>query len=234
MDQDKKLTKSPENQRVVELAGDIGIERLGIMTSQAWYDDPRSLLFSLARYKFVAKMLKGKKNVLEVGCGDAFHSRLVQQEVEKLSVTDHDPLFIEDINRRNPAKWKPVAFVHNMYDGPTKEAYDAIYLLDVLEHLDKKSESRFLGHILESLDDEGMLIVGMPSIQSQQYASEISRQGHVNCKSGEELRELLQPLCSQLMIFSMNDEVVHTGFSPMAHYLIAVACIKKRDKKISS
>jgi 2-polyprenyl-3-methyl-5-hydroxy-6-metoxy-1,4-benzoquinol methylase len=231
MDKDKKLTKSPENQRVVDLTAEIGIERLGIMTSQAWYDDPRGLLFSLARYKFVAKMLSGKKNVLEVGCGDAFHSRLVQQEVEKLSVTDHDPLFIEDINRRNPAKWKPVAFVHNMFDGPTPKTYDAIYLLDVLEHIDRKSESRFLKHILESLDDEGMLIVGMPSIQSQQYASEISKQGHVNCKSGEELRASLQPLCSQLMIFSMNDEVVHTGYFPMAHYLIAVACIKKHDGK---
>jgi hypothetical protein len=81
MPSDKKLTKSPENQRVVDLTSEIGIERLGVMTSQAWYDDPRGLLFSLARYKFVAKALRGSKNVLEVGCGDAFHSRLVQQEV---------------------------------------------------------------------------------------------------------------------------------------------------------
>lgn len=228
MKEEKKLTKSPENQRVVELVDEIGIERLGVMTSQAWYDDPRGLLFSLARYKFVAKMLRGKKNVLEVGCGDAFHSRLIQQEVEKLSVTDHDPLFIDDINRRNPARWKPVAFVHNMQDGPTKEKYDAIYLLDVLEHIDKAAESGFLGNILKSLDDGGTLIIGMPSIQSQQYASEISKAGHVNCKSGDELRALLEPLSSQVMVFSMNDEVVHTGYFPMAHYLIAVACINKR------
>jgi len=25
-------------------------------------------------------------------------------------------------------------------------------------------------------------------------------------------------------VFSMNDEVVHTGFHPMAHYLMALAC----------
>ena len=31
---------------------------------------------------------------------------------------------------------------------------------------------------------------------------------------------LLRPLFS----FSMNDEVVHTGFLPMAHYLIALCC----------
>ncbi len=229
----KELTKSLENQRVVDLTTEIGIERLGVMTSQAWYDDPRGLLFSLARYKFVAKMLRGKKSVLEVGCGDAFHSRLVQQEVEELSVTDHDPLFIDDINRRNPARWKPVAFVHNMQDGPTREKYDAIYLLDVLEHIEKAAESDFLRNIVKSMNDEGMLIIGMPSIQSQQYASEISKAGHVNCKSGDELRVLLEPLSSQVMVFSMNDEVVHTGYFPMAHYLIAVACIKKPNERNS-
>ena len=25
------------------------------------------------------------------------------------------------------------------------------------------------------------------------------------------------------VVYSMNDEIVHTGFGPMAHYLIAVA-----------
>jgi hypothetical protein len=29
----------------------------------------------------------------------------------------------------------------------------------------------------------------------------------------------------------MNDEVVHTGFYPMAHYLIAVCCGKKIDER---
>jgi hypothetical protein len=222
---ESRQTKSPENLRVIELTTEVGIERLGMMTSQAWYDDPRSLLFSLSRYKFVAKTLRGKKNVLEIGCGDAFHSRLVQQEVEKLTVTDHDPLFIEDIESRCPPCWRPEAFVHNMLDGPTPSKFDAIYLLDVLEHIEREREQVFLSNILGSLDECATLIVGMPSIQSQQYASEISLLGHVNCKSGDELRQLLDPFSHQVMIFSMNDEVVHTGYFPMAQYLIAVACV---------
>jgi hypothetical protein len=28
-------------------------------------------------------------------------------------------------------------------------------------------------------------------------------------------------------MFSMNDEVVHTGFYPMAHYLLGVACHRR-------
>ena len=31
-----------------------------------------------------------------------------------------------------------------------------------------------------------------------------------------------------VFLFSMNDEVVHTGFSPMAHYLLALCCTKRR------
>ncbi|MFM8835604.1 MAG: methyltransferase type 12, partial [Actinomycetota bacterium] len=30
-----------------------------------------------------------------------------------------------------------------------------------------------------------------------------------------------------VFMFSMNDEVVHTGFFPMSHYLIAVCADKK-------
>jgi hypothetical protein len=30
-----------------------------------------------------------------------------------------------------------------------------------------------------------------------------------------------------VFVFSMNDEVVHTGFYPMAHYLLAVACHRR-------
>ena len=39
------------------------------MSNKKWIQDPRGLVFSLSRYKFVSKMLEGKKNVLEVGCG---------------------------------------------------------------------------------------------------------------------------------------------------------------------
>jgi hypothetical protein len=28
-------------------------------------------------------------------------------------------------------------------------------------------------------------------------------------------------------VFSMNDEVIHTGYYPMAHYLMALACHRR-------
>jgi len=31
-----------------------------------------------------------------------------------------------------------------------------------------------------------------------------------------------------VFLFSMNDEVVHTGFYPMSHYLLAMSCGLRR------
>src|SRR5437764_1144028 len=89
-------TKEPQYQFEVELARRHGLARFGIMSNQTWRDDPRRLLFVLSRYKFVAKMLGGKRRVLEVGCADAFGTRLVMQEVASVTAIDFDPVFIRD------------------------------------------------------------------------------------------------------------------------------------------
>jgi hypothetical protein len=94
--------------------------------------------------------------------------------------------------------------------------------LDVLEHINPKDEKDFINNICNSLEDGGVAIFGMPSLESQVFASKGSKEGHVNCQSGEELRSNLKQYFNQCFLFSMNDEVVHTGFSPMAHYLIAL------------
>ncbi|MSZ98228.1 MAG: methyltransferase domain-containing protein [Actinobacteria bacterium] len=185
------------------------------------------MLFAFSRYKFVGKMFEGFDRVLEVGCGDASATRLVQQTVNEVVVTDFDQVFISDIESRQQPEWRLDARVHDMIAGPLQENFDGIFSLDVLEHIDKTNEDTFLKNICISLDGHGTFIVGMPSLESQTYASEASKFGHVNCKSGPELRDLLKKYFHSVFMFSMNDEVVHTGFFPMAHYLIAVCCDKK-------
>ena len=108
------------------------------------------------------------------------------------------------------------------------QRFDAAYSLDVLEHIPAADEGRFVENTLGSLTDDGVVIVGTPSLESQAYASPQSKEGHVNCKSGKALRELMLRYCENVFVFSMNDEVVHTGYFPMAHYLFAV-CSGKRD-----
>ena len=82
---------------------------------------------------------------------------------------------------------------------------------------------------VRSLDPKGTMIIGMPSLESQAYASEASRIGHVNCKTGEALRHLALQYFHKVYSFSMNDEVLHTGFFPMSHYLLVVCSDPRTD-----
>ena len=197
------------------------------MTSQVWYDDPRRLTFLLARYKFVAKMLSGCANVGEVGCGDAFGTRVVLQEVPDVTVYDFDPVFIEDIRERQDERWPLKAEVHDIVAKPLPRRHQALFCLDVLEHIPPEKEHVFLANLCESLSSDGLLMVGTPSLESQPYASPPSKAGHINCKSSKELKAFLEKYFTHVFMFSMNDEVVHTGFFPMAHYLFALCAEPK-------
>jgi 2-polyprenyl-3-methyl-5-hydroxy-6-metoxy-1,4-benzoquinol methylase len=220
-------TREPQYQRTLEIAREKGLVTLGLMTNQVWEDDPRHLLFTLSRYKFVAKMLSGRRHVLEIGCADAFGTRLVQQEVERLTATDFDPVFVDDVLRRMDPDWKFECRQHDLMASPFPGRFDGAYALDVIEHIPAADEDRFVGNAVESLTAEGVLILGSPSIESQAHASPPSKAGHVNCKSGKELKALLERFFHNVFIFSMNDEVVHTGFAPMAHYLLAIGCTRR-------
>jgi hypothetical protein len=59
------------------------------------------------------------------------------------------------------------------------------------------------------------------------YASKYSKEGHVNCKDQPGLQALMEKFFRNVFIFSMNDEMVHTGYYPMAHYLMAL-CVGVR------
>src|SRR3954449_8038492 len=128
-----------------------GISRLGLMVNESWNQDPKRTLFTLARYKFVARMLQGRDHVLEVGCADAFGTRIVQQSVRKVSATDFDPLFIDDVKERMDPHWPLDAFVHDMLAGPVPGSFDAVYALDVLEHITEQEEDCFISNMIASL-----------------------------------------------------------------------------------
>jgi 2-polyprenyl-3-methyl-5-hydroxy-6-metoxy-1,4-benzoquinol methylase len=219
-----ETTREPQYQICLDIRDRQGLAPLGLMSNQVWLEDPKRLTFLLARYKFVAKMLSGLGRILEVGCADAFGTRLVQQEGCRVTAVDFDPVFITDARRRMDPRWPMDLRVHNILEGAVDGPFDGAYTLDVLEHIPAAQERRFVANLGRSLAPHGVLVVGTPSIQSQAYASPPSREGHVNCKDAPSLQRLLQQYFHNVFIFSMNDEVVHTGFYPMAHYLLALCC----------
>lgn len=225
-------TRERQYQECIEAATERGYERLGLRSNLTWYVDPKLLLFRLSRYKFVAKMLSGSDRVLEIGCGDAFGTRIVQQEVNALCATDFDPLFVRDVESRMNDRWRFAVFTHDLLEGPINGNYDGIFALDVLEHIESKHQHIFLENAFAPLTEHGVAIIGMPSLESQTHASRASLEGHVNCQSLPELRKTMLHHFHNVFMFSMNDEVVHTGFHPMAHYLFALCVGKKQQSKV--
>lgn len=218
------MTKEPQYQRCIDYRERYGLQTLGLMSNYTWMTDPKRLVFMLSRYKFVAKMFSGLQKVLEVGCGDALGTRIVCHEVGSLTAIDFDPVFVEDVRKRNIEPHSFECLVHDILEGPVPGPYDAAYALDVIEHIPREKENRFMSNMIKSIGPLGVLIIGTPSSQSQVHASPASREGHINCKDHRQLKELMAGFFHHVFLFSMNDEVVHTGFYPMAHYLLALSC----------
>ena len=110
----KQKTREPQYHVLLDARDQRGIAEFGLHHSYNWNKDPKHVLFAMARYKFVSKMLAGRKRVLEIGCGDATGTRLVQQAVGHVTAVDFDPIFIEDVKARADADWPMDCFVHDI------------------------------------------------------------------------------------------------------------------------
>ena len=223
----KKFNKNYKNHLHYQLSKKYGVEKLGLMSGKRWREDPRGILFTLSRYKFVSKLLQGKDQVLEIGCGDGWYSRVVKQTVKNLTLSDTDEIFLQNSKNREKI-WKFDYLSHDLIISPTTKKFDAIYLLDVFEHINKKDENIFLSNIAKSLKKNGVLITGTPSHEFQKYVKNPDPT-HVNCKTSKQLRSVLQKHFDNVFIFSMNDEIVHTGFEKMANYFFSL-CLNRNKK----
>ena len=77
--------------------------------------------------------------------------------------------------------------------------FDGIYSLDVLL---LKYENYFLKNICK-FNKNGSLIIGMPSIESQKKQQDFQK-WDINCKSKNELKNLLKNFFHHVFMFSMN------------------------------
>ena len=114
---------------------------LSSYASYEWMVDPKHFVFSLSRYKFVSKMLKGKKDVLEIGAGDGFKSKIVSEQVQNLELSDVTISSKEQFEKLNINNNK--YFIHDFIKKKYKKKYDGIYSIDVIEHIEKKSCDKY-------------------------------------------------------------------------------------------
>ena len=67
--------------------------------------------------------------------------------------------------------------------------------------------------------ENALMITGTPNLSAAKYASPQSAALHINLKSHETLKALLEKYFYNVLMFGMNDEVLHTGYAPMCQYL---------------
>jgi len=227
-----KKTQEPLNQIEYDTYMEKGPVKIGPWTSWMWRDDPKHLSFMLARYKFCSKLLDGKERVLEIGCGDAFGVSIILQVVKEVHCVDIDPLVIEESRKvLDKELLERIKFsIMDFTKQKIEENVEAVYSLDCFEHIPKERESYFFNNICNILPNNGVCIIGVPNKDAEKFANEMNIQGHINLKTAKELKELMLKHFENVFIFSMNDEVVHTGFYGMAHYLFALGVGKKSDK----
>jgi len=172
-------------------------------------------------------MIGQEKRVLDVGCNEGLGSWVIAKECGYCKGLDFDEVAIETARNNFDLDFSCEDFLES-----EPGSYDAVINFDVIEHIYPEHASAFLSKIADNLHDNGVAVIGTPSLISQQFASEISKKGHVNIYSHERLEKELKEHFEYVFLFAANDEVIHTGYLPLAHYFIALAC-KPRVKNES-
>lgn len=98
----------------------------------------------------------------------------------------------------------------------------------MIEHIYPHEEHDFVENVVGSLTMQGVLLIGTPNLTASGFSSKYSVAAHVNLKDAKALRDLCLHWFHNVFLFGMNDEVVHTGFQPMSHYLWALCVGPKR------
>lgn len=191
-----------------------------------WFDKtPRRALYYASYYKFAAKMIGKDRSVLDVGCSEGLGTWILAAECGRAMGVDIDSEAIA-VAKEN---WRDGRISFSCSDfltlPPTER--DAVVSFDVVEHILPDHADSFFSGIATNLRHNGVAVIGTPNLDGQQYASEISKAGHVNVYSYDRLEESMRNHFHHVFMFCANDEVIHTGYSRMAHYLIAVGCRKK-------
>ncbi len=194
---------------------------LGSHWSFNFRNDPKRLAFVLARYQFAAQMARKNADVLELGCSEGIGaSMLAKRARSNYTGVDLDEQSIKDAQQN--FRDDKYTFIYDDFLGKRFGSFGSVVSLDVIEHIYPEHESAYFETVLMNMADRGVCVIGTPNITAAPYASEASNLGHVNLYSQQRLAKAMQRYFTHVFPFGMNDEVVHTGFAPMAHYIFCV------------
>ncbi len=194
-----------------------------------WYynllNDPKRFGFVLARYKLARELIPHAENILELGSSEGIGAIMLAENASNYLGVDLDKDAIK-VAKKNFASTK-YNFIEADFMGQQFGEFDVVVSLDVVEHIYQEYEDKYFKTLSDNLLCDGLCIVGTPNITSAAYASKASQEGHVNLYDGKRLKSEMEKYFEKVFLFGINDEVMHLGYYPMAHYLFALGCGKK-------
>ena len=215
---------------VRQLVGDRVREQalnVGPFLADQLFNAPRHLLFVLSRYKFAARLLPALEtvDVLELGCGEGFGALMLAERGNRVLGVDADREAIEiaQASFGSPTRRFEVAD----FLGKRFGTFRAVVSLDVIEHIPVELEDAYFRTITANIGSDGMCVVGTPNETASAYASPQSQAGHINLYTADRLVAATSRYFENVFVFGMNDEVVHTGFYPMCHYIFVLGTGKR-------
>ena len=181
-----------------------------------------SLLRTMARYKFVANLIGGK-TVLDVGCGEGLGTWMLSKYTRYILGIDTDKKAIKEALKlsKNGLDF----FDEDLFK--TGGSFDCVTAIDVIEHIPKRNEDKFMKAICKNLNDDGFCVIGTPNKNMNKYESPEAKAGHINMYDYKRLEKLMKKYFHNVFMFGMNDEVMYTGFKPMCQYIMAMGVNKK-------
>jgi len=171
-------------------------------------------------------MIGAGKSILELGCSDGTGMVFLSQETKQVvSGVDFDKEAI-DWAKKNFAN-EQVSFHFGDFMGKNFGRYGGIIAFDTIAHIYQNSEDAFMQTVLSNLNEHGVFIVGTPNVEADKFVRPESKIFSVNKFSADRLVSLMSKYFNHVFLFGQNDEVIHTGFPAMSHYLLCVCCGKK-------
>ena len=185
--------------------------------------NPLMATVKLSRYKFVSKMLDKNDEILDIGCGGGISTFYFSQFFKSATGIDNDTKRIKEWNEFKSNKIK---FIEKNAKDLEKINISAncIINLDFIEHINKKDGIKFIQDCKNFLEKQKnkrknrMLIIGTPSFYSKKYRAKHNLKHHKHEYKPDELNTICKKYFSRTLKFTMNDELVHTGFDKLGWY----------------
>ena len=187
--------------------------------------NPLMAAIKLARFKFVARMLSGDDVVADLGCGNGYSAHMYAHFAKAVVGVDlyADIPRAREHWRRDNLSFIKADLAQGLPSQLSQAGITAITAVDVIEHFAQPHGAALIEQAAGILPPGGMMILGTPSKFSEAYRSAGSRRSHLHEYEPDELRALVGKHFKRTLLFSMNDETVHTGFSKLAWFFFVLA-----------